>query len=159
MDYNIYIHDKTSSSGKATLPRESGGTNTTPTSSGSSATSSGGSGLGIFQKVKNFMGSEGGGSNYGLALAIYIAAIKVAWKITNVIENNITPLIARETGDYRHQIQWQNISNGVSMLANPLGAAVGVIRNQHELMVLNKKQAQEQLLLGDSIVNTISRKV
>ena len=159
MDYNIYIHDKTSSSGKATLPRDIGGTNTTPTSSGSSATSSGGSGLGIFQKVKNFMGSEGGGSNYGLALGIYVAAIKLAWKITNVIENNVTPLIARETGDYRHQIQWQNISNGVSMLANPLGAAVGVIRNQHELMVLNRKQAQEQLMLGDSIVNTISRKV
>lgn len=154
MDYNIYIHDKTTSQ-KPTQPRQSGGNNTTPkTSSSDDSTTK----IGAFQKIKNYFSNSGITSN-DVALGVYIAALKITYKVTTKILDTIEPFITRETGDYRFNVAYSNIKNGIGLITNPVNAIVSVSNNIHAVDVNNRKKEQERLLIGDSIVNDSVRKV
>ena len=93
MDYNIYIHDKTSGQSKPTQARVGGGTNTTPKESASQSQSSDGKLSAASQLFK--VGKA------GKTAVIMYAAYKIADKVVSTIE----PFVTRETGDYRFELQ------------------------------------------------------
>ena len=159
MDYNIYIHDKTGGSQKPTKPRQQGESKPTSPKVSESSSGQGGSGLGVFKKVKEFIKDDSAGGGYGTALAIYITALKVAYKITTRVLDTVEPLVVRETGDYRWAVAYENIKTGIGMVTSPLRTGFNLLTNNRGLQLANKKQEQERLLLGDSVVNTVSRKV
>ena len=150
MDYNIYIHDKTSSQSKPTQARKGGGTNTTAqkqTSSGTTA--SGGFSL---QSLKEGMGSMG-------KAAIIAYAVKKAVDLAVKVVDKVEPFVTRETGDYRFSITYNNVKQVISNFKNPLGTILSAQTYYQTNRLFAEKQEQQRLLIGDSFVNSRSRKV
>ena len=147
MDYNIYIHDKTSGQNKPTTPRKSGSTNTMPKQAKEEETSEGEK-LDLFSKFKSSTKSG------GVIMAVF-AAIKVAKGVVDTIE----PFVSRETGDYRFSVAYKNAETIVGIFKNPVGYAMGKISYYQEMRLYNQKQEQQRMLIGDSFVNSMSRKV
>lgn len=147
MDYNIYIHDKTSGQNKATQPRANGSNNTTPKQAASA----------MDEDKQN--ASEGGlvaaakVSTAGkVALAVYVAA-----KVTKGVVDTIVPFVARETGDYRFSVAWSNSWQTLNNFMNPIAYAQRQANYYQENMLINQRQAQQRLLVGDAYINSISR--
>lgn len=89
------------------------------------------------------------------AVAIAIAVYKIANKIVSTIE----PFITRESGDYRFQTGYSNFKVGMGMIFNPSGTALNALTYFQENRIFNRGQEQQRLLLGDSFINSYSRKV
>ena len=151
MDYNIYIHDKTSSQSKPTQARKGGGTNTTAqkNSSAKKETSSGGFSL---QSLKEGMGSMG-------KAAIIAFAVKKAVDLAVKVVDTVEPFVTRETGDYRFSITYNNVKQVISNFKNPLGTILSAQTYYQTNRLFAEKQEQQRLLIGDSFVNSRSRKV
>ena len=151
MDYNIYIHDKTSSQSKPTQARKSGGTNTTAqkNSSAQKETSSGGFSL---QSLKEGMGSMG-------KSAIIAYAVKKAVDLAVKVVDTVEPFVTRETGDYRFSITYNNVKQVISNFKNPIGTILSAQTYYQTNRLFAEKQEQQRLLIGDSFVNSRSRKV
>lgn len=152
MDYNIYIHDKTSSQSKPTQARKSGGTNTTAqkNSSAKKETSSGGFSL---QSLKEgMMGSIG-------KAAIIAYAVKKAVDLAVKVVDTVEPFVTRETGDYRFSITYNNVKQVISNFKNPIGTILSAQTYYQTNRLFAEKQEQQRLLIGDSFVNSRSRKV
>ena len=155
MDYNIYIHDKTNGQSKPTEPRQGGNTNTVPANAKKEAGDKA-----MAQNAAN-AGEAASASKAGaVVLAIYVAA-----KVTKEIVDTITPFVTRETGDYRFAVGYNNtkqtLSNAIKLI-NPITAVqfgMQVTAYYQEAMLFNQKQEQQRLLVGDSYINSISRKV
>ena len=150
MDYNIYIHDKTSGQSKPTQPRTTGGTNT---KGKTQETNNGGAVSLLAKKVGSVV--AGATTTAGkIAIAIY-AAYKVADKVISVIE----PFVTRETGDYRFSVAWHNVKATINNFMNPVHSGISHLRYNQEMRLYNEKQEQQRLLIGDSFINSVSRKV
>lgn len=154
MDYNIYIHDKTSSQSKPTQARKGGGTNTTAqkqTSGGTTA--SGGFSL---KALKSGMGGKMPVmGKVGVALYVVKKAIDLTEKAVDFVE----PFVTRETGDYRFKVAYGNFKIIKNLIFNPFGAFVSGITIYQQNRLFNKRQEEERLLLGDSFINSNNRKV
>ena len=154
MDYNIYIHDKTSSQSKPTQARKSGGTNTTAqkqTSGGTTA--SGGFSL---KALKNGFGNK---MPVMGKVGIVLYAIKKAADLTEKAIDFVEPFVTRETGDYRFKVAYGNFKIVKNLIFNPIGAFVSDITVYQQNRLFNKRQEEERLLLGDSFINSNNRKV
>lgn len=142
MDYNIYIHDKTSGSSKPTQPKVGGSENTTPKSDNAE--------------------QEAGEASLETAATTtagkVILAIYVAGKIAKGVINTLIPFITRETGDFRQSTAWNNQQAVIRNSLNPIGYMMGEVRFYQEARIYNQRQEQERLLVGDSFINNISRK-
>lgn len=144
MDYNIYIHDKTSGQNKPTTPKTNGGSNTTPKGDGSEK-----------EAAEQGLTKAASGSKLGkIAIAVY-AAVKVSEKIVETVY----PFVARETGDYRFSVAYSNVKQTISNFVNPIGYATNFIVFNQNMRLYNQKQEQQRLLIGDSFINNVSRKV
>lgn len=147
MDYNIYIHDKTNGQNKATEPKTNGSSNTTPKQNTSDSDASGAN-AGLTQAAsKSTVGK--------VAIAVY-----VAYKVASTIYNTIEPMIARQTGDYRFSVWQQNVKQTLHN-ASPFNAYSYIVNKQHyyqENLLMNQRQEQQRLLVGDAYLNSISRK-
>lgn len=154
MDYNIYIHDKTSSQSKPTQPRKGGGTNTTAqkqTSGGTTA--SGGFSLKALKSgLGNKMPVMG---KVGIALYVVKKAADIAVKAITMVE----PFVTRETGDYRFKVRFGNGLTIANNIFNPFGTLYNELTVQQQNRLFNKRQEEERLLLGDSFINSNNRKV
>ena len=154
MDYNIYIHDKTSSQSKPTQPRKGGGTNTVAqkqTSGGTTA--SGGFSL---KALKSGMGGKiPAMGKVGIALYVVKKAADLTEKAIDLAE----PFVTRETGDYRFKVAYGNFKIVKNLLFNPIGAFISGITIYQQNRLFNKRQEEERLLLGDSFINSNNRKV
>ena len=153
MDYNIYIHDKTSGQSKPTQARQGGNSNTIPYNSRKEAADQA-----TAQSAAN-MGEAASASKAGaVAFAIY-AAVKIAKTTVDII----TPFVSKETGDYRFSVAYNNvkqtISNFKSMITNPVGLTSSIASYYQDTMLYNQRQEQQRLLIGDSYINSVSRKV
>ena len=156
MDYNIYIHDKTSNQ-KPTQPRQGGGANTTPKSTGSTKKEDGfyssGDGEGIGGFIEMVKSSKGG----KIALAVY-ATYKTIQKVVGIIDT-IASYNERQSGDYRFRETMGNYMAVIKNFTNPLSYTKGLIDMVETTHLYNRKQDQERLLLGDSFLNTTNRRV
>ena len=147
MDYNIYIHDKTSGQSKPTQARVGGGTNTTPKESASQLQSSDGKLSAASQLFK--VGKAG-----KVAVIMY-AAYKIADKVVSTIE----PFVTRETGDYRFSVTYNNYKSALGVVLNPIGSVTSYLSYQQEIRLFNQRQEQARMLLGEGSINSASRKV
>lgn len=147
MDYNIYIHDKTSGQSKPTQARVGGGTNTTPKESASQSQSSDGKLSAASQLFK--VGKA------GKAAVIMYAAYKITDKVVSTIE----PFVTRETGDYRFNVAYNNYKSALGVVLNPVGSVTSYLSYQQEIRLFNQRQEQARMLLGESSINSASRKV
>lgn len=154
MDYNIYIHDKTSSQSKPTQARKGGGINTTAqkNSSTKKETSSGGFSL---QSLKEGWSNMGG---WGKA-AIIAYAVKKAVDLAVKVVDTVEPFVTRETGDYRFSITYNNVKQVINNFKNPVGTILSAQTYYQVNRLFAAKQEQQRLLIGDSFVNSRSRKV
>lgn len=145
MDYNIYIHDKTSNQSKPTQPRVSGSANVVPkTAQGQKASG----------QVANYSQLFKVGKA-GKAAAILYATYKISDSIISTIE----PFVTRETGDYRFNVTYNNVKSALSAVLNPIGAVKGYLTYNQEIRLFNQKQEQQRLLIGEKITNSSNRKV
>ena len=149
MDYNIYIHDKTSQK-KPTQARKGGGTNTTAKEQTSS--SSGSADVATLKEMKAAWSSFGKGI---VAVAVVKKAIDIAVKTVDTVE----PFVSRETGDYRFNVWWNNAKAAVNMVTNPISSILSWAANAQQIRLNNKRQEQNRLLVGDAELNTMDRKV
>ena len=147
MDYNIYIHDKTSGQSKPTQARVGGGTNTTPKESASQSQSSDGKLSAASQLFK--VGKA------GKTAAIIYAVYKISDKVVSTIE----PFVTRETGDYRFSVTYNNYKSALGVVLNPIGSVTSYLSYQQEMRLFNQKQEQSRMLIGESSINSSSRKV
>ena len=148
MDYNIYIHDKTSGQNKPTQPRASGGNNTTPSQTANSMDEN------KQEAAEGGMIAAAKTSTAGkVLLAVYVAA-----KVTKGIVDTVVPFVARETGDYRFSVAWNNSWQTLNNYMNPIGYAIRQTNYYQENMLINQRQEQQRLLVGDSYINNVSRK-
>lgn len=147
MDYNIYIHDKTSGQSKPTQARVSGGTNTTPKESASQSQSSDGKLSAASQLFK--VGKAGKTA----------AIIYAVYKITDKVVSTIEPFVTRETGDYRFNVAYNNYKSALGVVLNPVGSVTSYLSYQQEMRLFNQKQEQSRMLIGESSINSSSRKV
>ena len=152
MDYNIYIHDKTSNQGKPTQPRKGGGTNTAPKQNTSQKESSGGSGFSLAAIKEGWSNMSGWGK-----AAIVMFVIKKATEICIRTVDTIEPFVTRETGDYRFNIVYGNVKQVLNNIKNPVGTVLSAQTYYQENKLFAQKQEQERLLIGDSIVNQRTR--
>lgn len=144
MDYNIYIHDKTSGQQKATQPRSNGSSNTSPKSESSEQ-----------NNTEQGLAKAAQKSNVGkVALAVYVAA-----KITKQAVETITPFVTKETGDYRFSVAWNNSWNTLKSFLGYFNFSTQIREMSYyqEIMLVNKRQEQQRLLVGDSYINAMSR--
>lgn len=147
MDYNIYIHDKTSGQKKATQPRSGGSSNTTPNQTADEMSQ------GKQDAAEGGMVAAAKVSTAGkVLLAVYAAA-----KITKSIVDTVVPFVARETGDYRFSVAWHNSWQTLNNFLNPISHALTQVNYYQETMLVNKRQEQQRLLVGDSYINGMSR--
>lgn len=158
MDYNIYIHDKTGGQSKPTMPRQNGGANTTPKVTSSSGSQAEG---GFLATTKGDLGSfvEAVKSSKAgkIGIALYVA-YKVAQKTVQVI-NVVATHLERQTGDYRFTMAMNNQMTVLNNLVHPVNWAKNLINNLETTRLYNRKQEQERLLLGDTYINSYSRRV
>ena len=154
MDYNIYIHDKTSSQSKPTQARKSGGTNTTAqkqTSGGTTA--SGGFSL---KALKSGLGNKiPAMGKVGIVLYAINKAVSWTEKAIELVE----PFVTRETGDYRFKVAYGNYKTLKNNILNPFSTLVSDLTVYQQNRLFNKRQEEERLLLGDSFINSNNRKV
>ena len=143
--YEIYLRNKTGDGGKPTQPRQGGSSNTTPKSNDGEKKEAAEEGL-MQAATKSKAGK--------VMLAIYAAG-----KIAKETVGAAIPFITRETGDFRFATAWQNTWQTINNLLNPIGAAGRQINYYHENMIINQRQEQQRLLVGDSYINNMSRKV
>lgn len=153
MDYNIYIHDKTSQT-RPTQARKGGGTNTAPKSKDSSSGSYGGSFT--LQSLKD---SWGGELKAVGKTALVLYAIKKAADLAIKVVDTVEPFVTRETGDYRFNIAYGNIKQLLSNIRSPLRTALSAQSYYQINKLFAQKQEQERLLIGDSFLNSRTRKV
>lgn len=148
MDYNIYIHDKTSNQ-KPTQPRTGGGANTTPKTSESQ---SGGS---------NFLKSMTSSPAFlkTMKSSAVIAAFNTAYRIADGVIQKIVPYLERESGDYRFSITWNNFKSVMSAAFNPVGSLFNYRDFKQEIRLTNKKRDEERLLIGEIYTNNEKRNV
>lgn len=149
-DYNIYIHDATTTSGSASQVSawKPGGQNDSQTKAWSkmpqAEDSSGGLDITSIPAATKGIGAALKSHPY---IAAAIVAVSVATKIIDVA----TPFITRETGDYRFQTAWSYGKNAVGIIMNPLGYIENRWRRYQENTLFNQKQEQERILSGERI--------
>lgn len=148
MDYNIYIHDRTSQN-KPTQARTTGGSFTTSKTSETQQTS----GFSIGSMVSSQKFAKFG--KFGIAIAVVAAAVKIGDSVVSTIE----PFVTRETGDYRFSVAYNNVKSMISAVTNPFQTALSTLTNIQETRLFNQRQEQQRLLIGDSVVNSLTRKV
>lgn len=150
MDYNIYIHDSTGSSSQ-----------TEPWKAGASQTQPWGQGAGDFQKVLETASNPDSLipsfspqmiaklGKLGVAVACAYAVVKVADKVAS----EYASWLQVETGDSRANLQLQEFHTTIRNMSNPFSTAINYIKAEQSYRVQNLKQAQNKLLLGDSLDN------
>lgn len=154
MDYNIYIHDKTSSQSKPTQARKGGGTNTTAQKQTSSGTTASG-GFSLKALKSRIVGKMPAIGKVGIVLYAVNKAVSRTEKAIELVE----PFVTRETGDYRFKVAYGNFKIVKNLIFNPLGAFISEITVYQQNRLFNKRQEEERLLLGDSFINSNNRKV
>ena len=157
MDYNIYIHDKTSQT-KPTQARKGGGVNTTAQKNSSAlkeGSSSFGETIGTLKNIKNGIASIPTAGKLGIAIAVVKKAVQVVAGVIDTVE----PFVTRETGDYRFSIGWNNTKVLWNTVTNPYGSVLNYLNTHQQIRIANKRQEQERLLIGDAEVNSWYRKV
>ncbi len=155
MDYNIYIHDKTSQT-KPTQPRTGGGSFTTPKGNSSQQASSGSSQGGLASAASSFLGKIPKG--VGVAAIVIWAIKKTIQTADKVITSLVTPQLERQ-GDFRFNVTYSNIKGLYGNLTNPIGAFISDYNRMKDIQVANRKINEEKLLLGDTFINSYNRKV
>lgn len=152
MDYNIYIHDNTSGSSSS---------NTEPWKTGSKQTEPWQEGAGELNKVLQTASNPDSLipsfspqmiaklGKLGVAVACAYAVVKVADKVAS----EYASWLQVETGDSRATLQLQEFHTTIRNISNPFSTAINYIKAEQSYRVQNLKQAQNKLLLGDSIDN------
>ncbi len=148
MDYNIYIHDNTSgSSSSNTEPWKSGSKQTEPWQEVT------GDAKEVLQTASNpdvlVAGVVG-----KLARAFpYVASAFAVVAISDKIFTTHATWLQAETGDERALLQQQELHTIVRNILNPYSATINHLRAEQSYRIQNQRQAQNKLLLGDSIDN------
>jgi len=151
MDYNIYIHDKTSGQSKPTQARVGGGTNTTPKESASQSGNT---------QIAGALAKYGSAFlKYGGSGLIVNAVFKEMYRITDKVVSTIEPFVTRETGDYRFNVTFNNVKAVLLAVNNPAGSLMNYATYQQEIRLFNQRQEQARMLLGEGSINSASRKV
>lgn len=156
-DYNIYIHSATNLGGQENPTKAWSREKTQQTDAWTNDYS------GYQESYNDNNGITDELKNKGIsalakavpAVAIAIAIYKTAVKVVSTIE----PYITRESGDYRFQTGLNNYKAGSSMIFNPSSTVLNAMSYFQEVRIFNKGQEQQRLLLGDSFINSYSRKV
>lgn len=87
-------------------------------------------------------------------VAYATAAFKMAEKAFTTFDS----FAAAATGDYRYRMHYQNYKAMMAMAVNPF-SAIGILRQEQETALSNKRAELQRELLGDSMINERTRKV
>lgn len=140
MDYNIYIHDLTSKV-NPTKPTPNKQQPVTP-------------------KIPELKEDDDGFLISGLLkgaggkIAISIAAVTTAFKISNKVISTVEPFVTRASGDFRFRTAMSNINNSLNILFNPIGTSLAILENQQRISLSNQRLEQERVLLGDATISS-----
>ena len=150
-DYNIYIHDATTSQ-DTQIPTKAwkGNTSQTNASQGSE----------VAKQVSEFASKASNPDSLvsagvgALAKAVpYVAAalvvVSAATKLTDAIIDSTTMV----SGDYRVNVKWQNMKNTTNILLRPFSTVLESIKMQMEIMLENQRNQQKALLIGEEVTN------
>lgn len=146
-DYHIYIHGEgNGSSGSKTAPfstqQENGKTSN-------------------FETAKQAFGTassiaQGNGVNMGVAaLSKAYPAIAIAVAIYGVVDKVLTTGFAHQreyTGNYKNEMNYNNFKAKINMAVNPIGFVIKVAHQRAQFNKQNKEIAQQNRLIGNSIL-------
>lgn len=170
-DYNIYIHAIGTGSASGESP-------TTPWSARESV----GGAFSQTQSMSN--GGNVGGASFSAARFVARAAnaaqnpdsvvssafAKVAqifpWvlaayacvKLGETIIDNVIDFQTIDSGDYRNQIQWQDFKKSISNVFSPISSTISHFKTERQWARENQRRVQERDLLGDSVINSYTRR-
>lgn len=150
-DYNIYIHDATTSQ-DIQIPTKAwrGNASQTNASQGSE----------VAKQVSEFANKASNPDSLvsagvgALAKASpYVAAAVVVVSAATKIADMAIDANSMVTGDYRVNVKWQNMKNATSILLRPFSTVLESIKMQTEIMLENQRNQQKALLVGEEITN------
>lgn len=151
-DYHIYLHGDSSGS-------SSGGNQTKPFSVSKATTT--GSGAAFATKVQKAysVGStaaSGSVASTGAAALMkvvpWLAVIYIAWKVTDKVLSTGFAHQAEYTANYENNVNYNNFKTIAGYVLNPLSLAKVTIHSRKQYEKQNKEIAQQNRLLGDSVL-------
>lgn len=151
MDYNIYIHDKTNgqSASHTKAWSKSQSSNTKSWGKSSQKSDDGGD----MSMSAAWQALSGAVKSHPVVVAL-VAALTTTYKVVDTI----TPFVARETGDYRWAVHWNNLKATVNMMTKPFSTAMTSLRSYQEITLHNQKQEYNRELIGENIYTNSNRK-
>lgn len=170
-DYNIYIHAIGNSGGfnqNPTTPwsaRDSVGGAFSQTQSNSNSGDIGSASVNaarIVARVANT--AQNPDSVVSSALSVigrafpWILAAYACVKLGETIIDNALDFQTIESGDYRNQVQWQDFKKGVSNVLHPISSTINHFKVERQWARENQRRVQERDLLGDSVINSYTRR-
>lgn len=87
-------------------------------------------------------------------VGIAILAVKKAVQFVAKVGDIIHPVISETTGNKMINLRWQNVKNSVSSMFHPIQYAGQYYKAQNDILLENTRLAQNQLLTGNSIINS-----
>lgn len=164
-DYNIYIHaigTGGASNQSPTTPwsaREGGDAFSQTESQGGSDASGA---VRSFTRAAAFVSNPDSLVSTGISkLAKFIPAILLAGavvKISDAILSNVIEFSEIESGDYRNGIAYQNFKIGIHNVLRPISTAINHFKIERQWARENRKLEQQRDLLGDSVINSYTRR-
>lgn len=165
-DYNIYIRaigGGGSGFGTQTVPwsqRENGGGDAPITPQ--SGTPNVGAFAGTVMRASSFAQNPDSIVSAGvgtLAKALpWVAAAYACVKLGTSIEDNIIEFNEIESGDYSTGVAWSNFKNGIRVMFSPFSSAIQTAKSVSQWHRENKKNQAQRDLLGDSVINSYTRR-
>lgn len=150
-DYHIYLHGV-----------ESLGDKTKPFSTrGEAVQSSDSNGSGGFQVAKQAFSvtkdvASNGAVSVGVAalakVAPWVAAFIVALKITDKIVTTGFAHQEEYTGHYNNNVMYNNVKTAFNTMLHPISFVLHTVHKQHQVDKQNKEIAQQNKLIGNSIL-------
>ena len=162
-DYNIYIHAVGGGTSSPTTPWGAKGTGGTGGGAGDETTSSWDSSLlkGVSKATSTIQNPDGlvaeAVDKFTSSIPYVAAAIAVVKLGTYLIDESMD-VYTTTTGDYRDSVAWDNFKAGFRAVFNPASTLYAKFKEDIRINVENEKRRQHLELLGDSVINSYSKR-
>lgn len=160
MDYNIYIHNVNGSAEDIAPTKAWTSNESVPTKAWTPSTSDA-------KEGESFKMSAPPTAAFGAikqaikkhpVIAAAVAIIMITKKVIDGVEK-VSEIQASDTGDYRFTTTMQNLQANMNILTHPISSAINMWNAGRMNKIYNRKQEQERMLLGDTFVNSQTRRM
>lgn len=100
-----------------------------------------------------------GGAITKIASAIpWVAAAIAVVKLTEYIVDEVQSVNIITSGNHTDQLAWSNFKAGMGVVLHPISTAYNSWKQEEKWRVENQRREQQRALLGDSVINSYTRR-